>query len=111
LQLINFWQDLSVDLKKGRCYIPTEILNGNKKDNLIDFFSNIDEKKLNSILDQCYDITRHYLTEGEKLLSLIKNLRLKLELRFILFTAKIVFNKTIKLKEKVIYERPKLNFW
>jgi squalene synthase HpnC len=26
LQLINFWQDLSVDLPRGRCYVPTEDL-------------------------------------------------------------------------------------
>ena len=26
LQLINFWQDLSVDLPRGRCYVPTDDL-------------------------------------------------------------------------------------
>jgi hydroxysqualene synthase len=26
LQLINFWQDLSVDLPRGRCYVPSEDL-------------------------------------------------------------------------------------
>ncbi|MDH5341193.1 MAG: squalene/phytoene synthase family protein, partial [Rubrivivax sp.] len=26
LQLINFWQDLSVDLPRGRCYVPEEDL-------------------------------------------------------------------------------------
>ena len=26
LQLINFWQDLSVDLPRGRCYLPADVL-------------------------------------------------------------------------------------
>ncbi|MEI7503053.1 MAG: squalene/phytoene synthase family protein, partial [Paludibacter sp.] len=26
LQLANFWQDFSVDLPSGRCYIPSDIL-------------------------------------------------------------------------------------
>ncbi|MGE0348712.1 MAG: squalene synthase HpnC [Hydrogenophaga sp.] len=26
LQLINFWQDLSVDLRRGRCYLPADVL-------------------------------------------------------------------------------------
>lgn len=26
LQLINFWQDLSVDLSRGRCYLPLDVL-------------------------------------------------------------------------------------
>ncbi|MBF0281814.1 MAG: squalene synthase HpnC [Zetaproteobacteria bacterium] len=27
LQLANFWQDLSIDLPRGRCYLPTNLLN------------------------------------------------------------------------------------
>ncbi|HKI60821.1 MAG TPA: squalene synthase HpnC [Mariprofundaceae bacterium] len=29
LQLINFWQDLSVDLPRGRCYLPDALLQAN----------------------------------------------------------------------------------
>ncbi|MBD3893616.1 squalene synthase HpnC [Hydrogenophaga sp.] len=28
LQLINFWQDLSLDLPRGRCYLPSDALQG-----------------------------------------------------------------------------------
>lgn len=45
LQLINFWQDLSVDLPRGRCYVPQEALDRQGLSNAADLVTRPDRAR------------------------------------------------------------------
>ena len=79
LQLINFWQDLSVDLKNGRIFIPNEILKkyNLEKENLV-----LQEKNTNfkSCISVIFEYTLQIYKNGENLPQLLKPFRLKKEI-------------------------------
>jgi len=106
LQLLNFWQDLSVDIKNGRNYIPIYILNKHslKSDDLF-VNSHINLKKC---LDELLEITENYFTIGQNLLHHIDNFRLKLELKVIIQAGFYFLNKMKKNSLYLLKERPKL---
>lgn len=89
LQLINFWQDLSIDKANNRNYIPKE-LSHEKVDELIDY-------------------TEKILNLGIDLPSYLKTKALKLEVIVINEAAKIMIQKERKLGSRLFTERPKLN--
>jgi squalene synthase HpnC len=121
LQLINFWQDLSVDLRNGRNYIPKSAI---KK---VDFDFNIFENNfnktkeiivnnkepLNNVLEEiCYE-AEITMQEGKKIFNYMKKndlntLRFKFELRLIIFGGEFILRKIKRKKEKIFYERPKI---
>ena len=92
LQLINFLQDLSVDLSRNRNYFPKSLLKN----------SNINKENL----DEYILITQNLLNEGKAILELIKNFRLRNELRFIIFGGSIMLYKIKKYSIKILNERP-----
>ncbi len=71
LQLTNFWQDLKIDLPKGRCYLPEEWL---KEANLTSnqlLEGNITSEQLRPALDIAIAETEKLFSEGAKLLPLL----------------------------------------
>lgn len=107
LQLVNFWQDLSVDLPGGRCYIPEEVLklNGMTEENLHE------EKKSGKLrvsLDVLYDYSRRLFEDGSELIRLLKPLRLRLEIAATIEGGKEILKKTESLGTKIIEQRPEL---
>ena len=129
LQLINFWQDLSVDLRQKRCYIPKSIIkkyfknnfdfevfakNSNAKKEIKNIVS-ANKEAFNNIIKQICYRAEIAMKEGKKLLKYLKkndanSLRFKLELHLIIFGGEIILKKIKRKKEKIFYERVKI-FW
>jgi phytoene/squalene synthetase len=91
LQLINFWQDLSIDIENNRNYIPLEFQN--------------DDKSILKILDK----TKNLLNFGSDLYKYIKNWRLRYEIKVIIESAKEILKKEYKLGNSLFQKRPKLS--
>lgn len=106
LQLINFWQDISVDIKKGRVYIPKDLFN---KNNITqdEFFSNKEKSEI--ILGQLLEYSSILLEKGIYLIYLIKNKRLKLEISLIVSSGNKMLSKLYKNINTLTEERPGLN--
>lgn len=85
LQLINFWQDLSVDKLKNRNYIPENIT-----------------------LGELFIYTEKLLNFGIDLPNRIKNRRLKFELKLIVNAGATIFEVIKKMDQRLFAERPSL---
>lgn len=109
LQLVNFWQDISIDKHQKRFYVPIDIL---KRYNIsveeFYFGKNNGEVKL-SVLNEIYLNTSLYFESSKKLPKLIKNKRLKFEILVIYFAGKVIFQKINSLKLDILEKRPTLN--
>jgi len=79
LQLINFWQDLSIDLPRGRCYLPQVWLQGAglSSEQLLD--GQVSHEQLQPALKQALQITSDLLEDGLPLLALLP-FRLRLQI-------------------------------
>jgi len=79
LQLINFWQDLSIDLPNGRCYMPEEWLQeyGLSSQQLLDH--TLDTDSFRPVLTKAIAETRRMLEAGIPLLAMIP-FRLRLQI-------------------------------
>ncbi len=108
LQLINFWQDLSIDMKRGRFYIPKIVL---QKNNITIYNEKLIGKKdnINKSLNELYDFTEKFYKFGFNLINNIKNKRLKLELKLTMQGGDLVLNKIKNLGIDILDKRPKLN--
>lgn len=110
LQLINFWQDLSIDLRNKRLFIPKQILNEYNVEisTTEDMFQLTDEdNNQNQMLNELYNYTEAMLLEGTQLVRSLKSYRLKLEIAFIVESGFLMIKKIRKTRN--IFEiRPKL---
>ncbi len=108
LQLANFWQDFSVDLPNGRCYIPAEILE--KYD--LNVNNKIDWHKHPNfilVLQELYNYTDNLFNSGINLLKYLKPYRLKLEIETTVRGGKLILEKSKELKEDILIRRPIIN--
>ncbi len=107
LQLTNFWQDVSIDLKKNRIYIPQTDLTK---------FNYSEENLLNKICDENFiqllkfqiESTKSLFYEGSKLLNLVDK-DLRIELRLIYFGGMQILRKIEKMNFNTLNFRPHLN--
>lgn len=106
LQLANFWQDISVDRKKGRIYIPE--LSQQKYDIKSDALFNADKSKIDNMILELCEHTSQLFSEGKNLIPLVKNWRLRLELAIIIEGGKCILQKCQLLKSNLLSLRPKL---
>ena len=108
LQLVNFWQDLSRDMKIGRFYIPENLMNKYKitQEN-IQYSEN--SKKVEEILNEIYDYSENFFKIGVKLVEYLKPLRLKAEIAVTIEGGMTILDKTRKLKAEILFRRPKIN--
>lgn len=106
LQLTNFWQDLSRDLKNNRNYIPISIL---KKYEVNINNGNLDNNKLENCLEELFIITEDLFNDGKKILNTINSKRLQFELKFIILGGESILNSCKKYKSKLLIERPNLS--
>jgi squalene synthase HpnC len=112
LQLTNFWQDVSVDLKKDRVYIPQEDMNkfSYSEDYLFDVKYTNEFKEL---LKFQVERTEKLYEDGKELMRLIgedeKLKRLTWELKLTWLGGKEILNKIKLLDYDVLNKRPKLN--
>lgn len=110
LQLVNFWQDLSVDISRGRVYIPMEILSKYKL-NPEDFFKKEKSEVLAFVLEDLFEFTQKFFDEGWKLVFYLSNRFLKFHVQMYILGGLEIFHKEIKYSSKLFYKRPKLNFF
>ncbi len=107
LQLLNFWQDLSLDLKNSRNYIPVSYLKKHSLNNdnlLMNPLPN-----LKNCIDELLEITEKYFIEGKLLINFISDFRLKLELKVIIRAGFYFLNKMKRNSVSLLNERPKLS--
>lgn len=108
LQLINFWQDLSIDLKNKRYFIPQELINiyDLNKESLLLPKENINFDKC---LSELFNYTEATMFSGKVLIASIKSLRLRIELAIIYEAGLYILGKCRKLGTNLIDTRPKLS--
>ena len=109
LQLVNFWQDISIDIKNDRCYIPRDFLRkyNLNKDNLQNKNYSVN---FSDCLDELCEFTENLLSDGKNLLNYLKPNRLRWEITGTILGGMIILRKLKKLKSGVLEHRPKLNF-
>lgn len=108
LQLVNFWQDLSTDLKNNRNYIPKSLLEKYKLnfDNFCEIENNED---LSKILNELFEKTEKLFEDGKNIIKFVKSKRLQYELKFIILGGLNILNLCKRNKLRLLYERPNQN--
>ncbi len=104
LQLINFWQDLSIDLPNGRCYLPETWLQtaGLSSQQLLQ--QNMDDKKpVLAALQQAVSATREMLQQGSALLPILP-FRLRIQIAATMRAGHLMLDKT-RLLEQPLSQR------
>jgi len=101
LQLINFWQDMSIDLPNGRCYMPDNWLDESALTarQLLD--GNVDSEAFRPVLSKAIAITRSMLDEGTLLLAMLP-FRLRLQIAATLHGGQRMLNKIEQLEQPLI---------
>lgn len=109
LQLINFWQDVSVDLKFGRVYIPGDAIRkfGYSYEELFAQNENIEYAALIKYLT---DYTKELMYKGEKLLDFVKG-RFRYELKLIINGGERILKKIQVMEYKTLTRRTELSFF
>ena len=107
LQLINFWQDLSIDLPRGRCYIPEEwfLQAGISREQLLD--GSFETADFDHLVHDCVRQSRTILDSGAPLLSMLP-LRLRLQIAATLHGGRAILSN-IEHLEQPRYERSTLD--
>lgn len=107
LQLINFWQDLSVDLRKGRCYIPIEYLDLYSL-NSQNLYDEKNSSKLKFCITQILNDTKEIYNEGFELINRLRNFKLRMEIALTIESGSRMLKKLEELNIELINVRPKL---
>lgn len=108
LQLINFWQDTAIDLKRNRIYYPlTELKKAGVREK--DLLALKDSPQVRKLVQNAVDFTESYFQKGLPLLVSISG-RLKLELKATYAGGTGILTKIRKTGYKVCERRPQLSF-
>ncbi len=110
LQLVNFWQDLSIDLKHGRCYIPKETLEEYRL-TVQDLIEMKKKERIEICLQSIFKKTYELLIEGWQIIYFIRSKRLRMELNAIVLGGLKILKKEKKMGYKLLTKRPKLNIF
>ncbi len=108
LQLVNFWQDLSVDLKNNRIYIPKNLLEKYKL-NFNNFHKIKKNEELVKILNELFIKTEELFEDGKNIVKFVGSKRLQYELKFIILGGENILNLCKIYKLRLLYERPNQN--
>jgi squalene synthase HpnC len=104
LQLINFWQDTTIDLKRGRIYYPLEEM---KKAGVRppDLLAGKDSPPVRRLVQSSVEFTEGYFQKGYPLVNSVGG-RLKLELRATYLGGQGILSKIRSMDYNVLKERP-----
>lgn len=107
LQLVNFWQDVSVDLPRGRVNIPRESMErfGYSAREL---FNRVDSENFRALLTYLNAVAEGYLRGGGALPERVAPLRLRMELRATIHGGLMIAQKIREMEFGVLNARPKL---
>ena len=106
LQLANFYQDISVDIKKDRIYIPTDELSDFGVDQN-DFFTRKSDDRMRQLVKYQVDRAEEMFNEGKGLLPYLP-LKLKIQIRWTILGGMAILKKIKELDYNVLEQRPKL---
>ena len=106
LQLINFWQDLSEDLTRGRCYLPADLMAAHRvtQDDLKD---RRDTAATQSLLQAAVGWARTLMHRGAPLVRQVPG-RAGWELRLVIQGGLRVADRTEALGTRILRQRPTL---
>ncbi len=109
LQLINFWQDLSVDIPRGRIYLPQDrwATHGVNEAQLLDLDVNPGTTKL---IADCVHSARIRMLKGAPLAKKVPG-RAGWELRLVVQGGLRILDKIAGINFATLQHRPKLNAW
>jgi squalene synthase HpnC len=108
LQVLNFLQDLSVDLPAGRLYIPLEMLARHGLPAEFALWGN--SAKLRACLAELSSRVAELLHTGSELLSKVSQRRLRLYIAATLAMAQQMVAKVERLGPRLLVKRPKLHY-
>lgn len=93
LQLVNFWQDISVDRPRGRDYLPAALLK---------------EVGDAEALRQAFQRTRDFFVSGASVVDHVRSLRLRLELKTIIAGGMAMLDRCVEMDTALFHARPAL---
>lgn len=104
LQLANFWQDVSVDLRKDRVYIPSEVMRAHGYTDA-DLFAGREDKSFRGVMRDCVDHTRGLFHRGLPLVGMVHR-RLSVDLDLFSRGGLLVLDKIEAQGYNVLHRRP-----
>ncbi len=107
LQLINFWQDLSIDLPNGRCYVPECWLQDAGLSNRQLLAGAVSADAFRPVLKQAVAESHHLLEQGTPLLAMIP-FRLRLQIAATLHGGRRMLDKIEHLADP-LHDRTRLD--
>jgi phytoene/squalene synthetase len=102
--LANFWQDVSVDLKKDRVYIPREALAAHSYSES-ELFAGVEDARFQAVLRDCVARARTLFLEGLPLARTV-NRRLSVDLELFSRGGMLVLDKIERQQYRVLHRRP-----
>ncbi len=106
LQLTNFWQDISVDVKKDRVYIPLDLLNRHRVE-IQHILNRQNSPGFETLISELTERTKSLFLKGKPLFYSIQG-RLRWELYFTVRGGMEILNKVAALKGEILQSRPVL---
>ncbi|MFM7331364.1 MAG: squalene synthase HpnC [Brachymonas sp.] len=117
LQLINFWQDISRDVPRGRYYLPLKALQAQGLSPADVLMLQDTQATMNSVA-LCADFSLALMQKGFKLPAAVQQQvggfagrRLSLELRCVIHGGLRILEKIRTMQHRTLQARPKINAW
>lgn len=104
LQLVNFWQDLSIDLPRDRVTIPDEVMAefGYSREELL---AGVQDDRFFAMISELTELAEGYLKRGSGLPKLIPSLRLRWQLKLTVLGGLRIVRKIRGVDYRVLEER------
>jgi hydroxysqualene synthase len=117
LQLINFWQDLSKDIPRGRYYLPLNAIAAHQV-MPADLLQRQDNTKTINLIAACADFARAAMQKGFDLPAAVRQQiggfngwRLSMELRCVIHGGLRILDKIAAMEHRTLAARPKITAW
>jgi hydroxysqualene synthase len=117
LQLINFWQDCSRDIPRGRYYLPLKALQAHGL-SPADVLKQQDTPNTMNSIALCADFSRDLMQKGFELPALVQQRvggfagwRLSMELRCVIHGGLRILEKVRAMQHRTLEARPKIGAW
>jgi squalene synthase HpnC len=104
LQLANFWQDVSVDLKKDRVYIPQSVMTAHGYSDA-ELFAGVEDERFQAVMKDVVDRARELFVQGLPLTTTVDR-RLSVDLALFSRGGLLVLDKIQRQDYRVLHNRP-----
>lgn len=109
LQLANFWRNLSVDIRRGRLYVPLDVCRRHHVP-VASLVAQQETPATHALVHELVEWTRELLLQGEPLSARLPG-RLGWELKLIVQGGLRILEKIARLDYATLHERPALRAW